>query len=145
MHSAPGLRRRSYFKGRGPDGALTPDVIWHGVQPYQPDFSPASRTLAYCLDGTLTEREPDCDFYVAINGWQERINFTIPRSPSGKPWRRLIDTVLASPRDIVELDEGPLVAVGGRYPVAARSVLVLATCALDRIAPTPLAGVERGS
>jgi isoamylase len=121
----PALRRRSYFKGSGYGGSMTPDVTWHGVEPYQPDFSAASRTLAYSLDGTQTGREPDRDFYVAINGWQERIDFKIPRAPSGKPWRRLIDTVVASPRDIVELDEGPLVADGGRYPVAARSVLVL--------------------
>ena len=34
-----------------------PDVIWHGVEPFQPDFSPGSRTLAFCLDGSQTERE----------------------------------------------------------------------------------------
>jgi isoamylase len=127
----PAFRRRSYFKGSGYGGSMSPDVIWHGVEPYQPDFSAGSRTLAYSLDGTMTEREPDRDFYVAINGWQERIDFKIPRSPSGRPWRRLIDTVLASPRDIVELDEGPLVAVGGRYPVAARSVLVLVSGSVE--------------
>jgi glycogen operon protein len=133
----PALRRRAYFKGPGEGGSLPPDVIWHGVLPYQPDFSAGSRTLAYSLDGSMTEREHDCDLYVAINGWQERIDFTIPHSPSGQPWRRLIDTVLAAPRDIVELEEGLPVAVGGHYPVAARSMLVLAAAGLADAKPPP--------
>jgi glycogen operon protein len=122
-HSA--LRRRTFFRGSGPTAALAPDVIWHGVEPLRPDFSGTSRTLAYCLDGQQAGREPDRDFYVAINAWEERIDFTIPRSPSGRPWHRVLDTVLPSPRDIVNLDEGPRVAAGVSYPVAGRSILVL--------------------
>ena len=62
---------------------------------------------------------------MAVNGWQEKIDFRVPVSPSGRPWRRLIDTVQPSPRDIVELDAGPRVAEEERYRVAARSVVVL--------------------
>jgi isoamylase len=122
-HSA--LRRRCFFRGSGPLGDLVPDVIWHGVEAFRPDFSSTSRTLAWCLDGSLTGREPDRDFYVAINAWQERIDFRIPRAPSGKPWRRRIDTFLAPPRDIVELDEGPRLPEASRYPVGPRSIVVL--------------------
>src|SRR5262249_60219931 len=106
----PALRRREFFRGGGPNGDMEPDVIWHGVEPHAPDFSPGSRTLAMALDGSQTGREPDRDFYVACNAWIDPLQFRIPRSPSGKAWRRTIDTALPSPLDIVGLDEGPRVA-----------------------------------
>ena len=121
----PALRRRSFFRGAGPDRNLRPDIIWHGTEPFRPDFSPGSRTLAYCLDGTETEREPDRDFYVACNGWRETISFRIPPAPTGRRWRRAIDTSLLSPLDIIALDEGPVVASGTTYPVSAHSLIVL--------------------
>ncbi len=121
----PALRRREFFHGRGPNGDLQPDVIWHGVEPRRPDFSPLCRTLAFSLDGSLTGREPDRDFYVACNAWTEAIEFRIPASPSGPPWRRVIDTAQPSPLDILELDEGPRVAADSKYPVAEHSLIVL--------------------
>jgi glycogen operon protein len=119
------LRRRSFFRGRGPHGHQPPDVIWHGVEPGQPDFGPNSRTLAFALDGSQTGREPDRDFYVAFNGWREPIGFRVPLSPSGKAWRRIVDTALASPLDIVGEDVGPLVAAHTQYPVAPHSAIIL--------------------
>ena len=121
----PALRRRSFFRGRGRFEDLRPDVIWHGVEEGQPDFSEGSRTLAFVLAGQQTDREPDRDFYVACNGWIDPLEFRIPMSPSGKLWRRQIDTSLASPDDIMELDAGPVVASGERYEVKAHSMIVL--------------------
>jgi glycogen operon protein len=122
-HSA--LRRRDFFRGAGPDGDLPPDIVWHGIQPYAPDFSPHSRSIAFALDGRLTGREPDRDFYCVCNAWREALPFTVPPSPSGRPWRRAIDTALASPLDVVGPDEGPHVAFGSAYAVAAFSLMVL--------------------
>ena len=122
-HSA--LRRRAFLRGTGPGGMLRPDVIWHGVEPFTPDFSHASRTVAFSLDGTQTQREPDRDFYIACNAWIDEVPFRIPPSPNGKPWRRAIDTSMLSPLDIVGPDEGPIVPVDSVYPVAAHSLLVL--------------------
>jgi isoamylase len=121
----PALRRRTFFRGRGPSGDLVPDIIWHGVEPEQPDFSPWSRSIAFSLDGSLTGREPDRDFYVVCNAWQETLLFRIPRSPSGRPWRRVLDTALPSPQDIVEEDAGPRIPALSRYPVAPYSLVVL--------------------
>jgi isoamylase len=95
------------------------------VEPYRPDFSSWSRTLALTLDGRQTGREPDRDFYLAFNAWREPVPFTIPPSPQGRPWHRVVDTALASPLDIVGLDEGPEVSVGSAYPVAPFSLIVL--------------------
>ncbi|HZZ80861.1 MAG TPA: glycogen debranching enzyme, partial [Gemmataceae bacterium] len=122
-HSA--LRRRDFFRGAGPHGDLTPDIVWHGVEPFEPDFSYASRTLAFCLDGTQTGREHDRDIYVVCNAWIDAVFFRIPLSPNGRPWRRAIDTSLPSPLDIVGPDEGPIVTSEVPYCVAAHSMLVL--------------------
>jgi isoamylase len=121
----PALRRRNFFHGRGPQSALRPDIIWHGVEPNQPDFSSRSRALAFTIDGSLTGREPDCDFYVALNAWREPLPFRIPPSPSRRPWRRVVDTAQPSPRDIVRPEEGPVVTPGSVYAAASYSVVVL--------------------
>jgi isoamylase len=121
----PALRRRNFFRGRGPDGDMAPDIVWHGVEPDRPDFSYHSHTLAFALDGSQTGREPDHDIYAAFSAWREPLAFRIPPSPSGRPWRRVVDTALASPLDIVPLAEGLYVPEGALYPVAPFSVLVL--------------------
>jgi glycogen operon protein len=120
----PALRRQTFFRGAGQDGALPPDVIWHGIQPNQPDFSGTSRTLAYALDGRATDRDQDRDIYVAINAWEQPLDFVIPHSPSGRRWRRTIDTMMPSPRDILDLDLGPRVAAGSHYAIGARAMVV---------------------
>jgi glycogen operon protein len=116
------LRRGSFFQGKMPEG---PDIIWHGIQPGAADFSPTSRTLAFAIDGRLSGRGPDRDFYVACNSWNDTLPFRIPLSPSGRHWRRLIDTALASPNDIVPEDTGPEVPPATVYALAAHSLLVL--------------------
>src|SRR5205085_1257505 len=107
------LRRREFFRGSGPNFDMRPDVIWHGTELLRPDFGPTSRTLAFALDGTLTERlapeTPDRDFYVACNAWIEPLDFLIPPSPTERRWHRIIDTARPSPEDIVERDRGPIV------------------------------------
>jgi glycogen operon protein len=125
QHAA--FRRRSFFRGSGPAGDMKPDILWHGVEPDAPDFSPTSRTIAFALDGSLTGREPDQDFYCAFNAWKEPLSFRIPPSPSGRAWRRIIDTALASPLDIVDAEEGPRVPAGMNYVLAPYSVVVLMT------------------
>lgn len=124
----PVLRRRSFFRGRGPAADLRPDIVWHGLEPHQPDFSWNSRSLAFALDGSQAGRDtplPDRDFYVACNAWQDPLLFRIPRSPTGRAWRRTVDTALDSPDDVVGLDAGPVVAPGAIYPLAPFSMLVL--------------------
>ena len=121
----PALRRTCFFRGAAAAPGAAPDVIWHGTLPGRPDFSPTSRTLAFALDGRLTGREPDRDFYVACNSWCEALPFRVPLSPSGRRWRRLIDTALPSPNDIVPEDAGPEVPPAAAYPVAAHALVVL--------------------
>jgi glycogen operon protein len=122
------LRRRYFLQGSGPGHDLRPDIVWHGVEPGLPDFSAHSRTLAFALDGTLSGRDlpaPDCDFYVACNAWEEAIAFRIPISPTGRFWRRAVDTSLDSPKDLLEPTDRPLVTFNSVYKVAPYSMIVL--------------------
>jgi glycogen operon protein len=116
------LRRGTFFRGSTPEG---PDIIWHGTQPGAPDFSPASRALAFAINGRLSGRGPDRDFYIACSSWDEPLPFRIPLSPSGRRWRRLIDTGQPSPNDIVPEDAGPEVPPATLYGVEAHSLVVL--------------------
>ncbi|GIW80041.1 MAG: glycogen debranching enzyme [Gemmatales bacterium] len=113
----PALRRRDFFHGG--------DVIWHGIKPFQADFSETSRTLAFALDGTKTGREPDCDFYIACNAETQAMAFRIPSSPTQRPWRRVVDTSLESPQDVLLPPQGPRIRDGMAYTLPPFSMLVL--------------------
>src|SRR5947209_1445338 len=123
--SHPALRRRTFFSG-GCTG-LPPEILWHGVGPSRPDFGPDSHSLAFALDGRRTDRPGliDRDIYVAFNAWRETLEFRIPAAPSGRAWRRAVDTALPSPQDITDEDQGPRVPVLQAYPVRGHSMIVL--------------------
>jgi len=70
---------------------------WHGVTLGQPDWSHPSHALAWELCAAA-EGVNDINFYVAFNAWREALVFKLPPGA----WRRIIDTHLASPADIVE-------------------------------------------
>jgi glycogen operon protein len=123
--SHPALRRQTFFRGAGPTGELKPDIVWHGQKPGQPDFTQTARTLAFALDGRQSGREPDNDFYIACNACAEPVAFRIPQSPSGRPWRRIVDTGQGSPFDIVSAEEGPIIRVNFVYPLAPFAALIL--------------------
>jgi glycogen operon protein len=101
------------------------------VEPFEPDFTHDSHSLAFALDGRFNGREHDpdyridSDFYVALNAWRESLGFRIPPSPTRRPWRRVIDTARPAPDDFSPEGEGPLVPVGSAYEVASFGALVL--------------------
>ena len=107
------------------------DIHWHGLEPFKPDFGGNSRVLAFSLDGRFTGRDgdpdyhPDNDFYVAMNVNAGPVSFKVPPSPTGRPWRKLIDTGEASPGDFVAEGKGPVVRPGVAVPVAAFGLVVL--------------------
>jgi glycogen operon protein len=67
----------------------------------------------------------DRDIYMAMNAYVRPLEFCIPAAPSGRPWRRKVDTALPSPQDIAEDDHGPRVPVLERYRVEAHSCIIL--------------------
>jgi glycogen operon protein len=123
----PALRRCAFFRGTGPHGNQPADIVWHGLEPERPDFSSRTRTLAFAINGRqlVPPGIVDSDFYVAFNAWREALPFRIPASPSGRTWRRIVDTALPSPMDIVAFEEATRVPAGTVYSVAPFSLVVL--------------------
>jgi isoamylase len=105
------------------------DIHWHGVKPFAPDFGPQSRGLAFGLDGRFTGRDgdpdyrADRDFYIAMNNGPIPLQFAVPPSPTGRPWRRLIDTAAAPPADFS--DDGTPVAPGDTVAVEPFALVAL--------------------
>ena len=95
------------------------DIHWYGVGP-NPDLSPDSHTLAYCLHGIS---EGDADHYVMINAFWEAITFHIQEG-DGSEWQRVIDTALSCPLDFLDEEKRkPLNTLS--YRVEPRSIVVL--------------------
>ena len=108
----PSLRRPRYGLG----------VEWHGVEVGKPDWSPASRTLAY----TLTRADDDVALHIMINMHTEALPFQLPPTAAGMRWWRVIDTARPPPHDIVEQGKRwPVEGDGGSYAVQDRSIVVL--------------------
>jgi len=107
------------------------DLHWHGTEPYTPDFGAGSRCLAFSLDGRFTGRDgdpdyhQDNDFYVAMNAAPGPVMFRVPPSPTGRRWRKLLDTAAASPEDLLNENEGPEVKPRDTLIVAAFGLVML--------------------
>lgn len=111
--------REESFWARKP-GDNTPRIAWHGVKCHQPDWRDISHSLA--LELCLPEAGEHV--YVAFNAYWEALNFELPWLPSDQRWHRFVDTSLASPEDICELQQSPPV-VSPTYTLEGRSSLIL--------------------
>jgi glycogen operon protein len=95
------------------------DVRWYGVG-REPDLSFDSRSLAFALHGAS---QRDNDLYVMINAYWKELTFQIQEGTTNE-WRRVVDTSLDSPFDILEPgDESPLHSL--QYQVPGRTVVTL--------------------
>jgi glycogen operon protein len=98
-------------------------IEWHGVALNRPDWSDHSRSLAFTMHG-LAERFL---LHGMLNAYWEPLIFELPPGPAagGDPWRRCVDTALASPDDICPWEEAPAVPAAA-YRVQPRSIVLLA-------------------
>ncbi|MDP2031439.1 MAG: isoamylase [Thiobacillus sp.] len=95
------------------------DVSWYGVG-HDTDLADDSRSLAFALHGASQQ---DIDLYVMINACWEDLTFEIQEG-AANVWRRVVDTSLESPSDILEPGyECPLQSMDYRVP--GRTVVVL--------------------
>ena len=104
-------------------GMLAPDRIkWHGVKPDEPDWSSDSHSIAFTVVGD----RPGRLFDFMINAHCSPLEFRLPPMQPGHHWRRLIDTSLQSPCDIVE-PRFALPVDDATYLVQPRSMVMLLT------------------
>jgi glycogen operon protein len=83
------LRRRCHPTGEIIAGHF-PEVSWHGVWPWQPDWSVQSRLVAMMLYAADPAGD-DC-VYVAANAHWEAHKVELPALPDGWRWHLFTDT-----------------------------------------------------
>ncbi len=123
----PALRSRSHFQHRDYVGSGYPDISWHGVNAWQPDFSGASRVLAFLLCGRHAQGGTVVDdyIYVAMNmHWEEHV-FGLPQPPDGLRWHVFSNTGVSAPDDIRTPGEEPVLADQTHCVLGPRAVAVL--------------------
>jgi isoamylase len=121
------LRRSTFLTGQQQDGFSSPDIVWHGVKPFAPDWSTYAHFVACTLNGACAIKDSphaDTDIYMAFNASLVNLPVTLPPAPNGGRWKRVIDTSLPSPEDIVPDEDAPVVT-GERYLIRRESCIVL--------------------
>ncbi|MFO0927891.1 MAG: glycogen debranching protein GlgX [Gemmataceae bacterium] len=113
-----GLRKRHFAISRE---EFLRRVSWHGVRTGDPDWTGQTRTLAMHLAGGHLQPH----FYVLLNSHWEPHRFHLPPIDGHHRWRRLVDTNLPTPDDIVEEQNAVPLNPGDHYIVTPRSTVIL--------------------
>ncbi len=123
----PALRQSEFMTSRDAVGSGYPDISWHGILPWKPDWSLPSRTIAFMLCGRhgAAAGGPSHFIYCAFNMFHKPLDFTLPVLPKGMEWYRFADTSLPSPDDISDLETPVRLGVVKQLTVAERSTLIL--------------------
>ena len=96
-------------------------VSWHGLKVGDPDWTGASRALTFHLHGG--NGQPG--LYVMFNSHWESQRFNLPPHHGSWRWKRLVDTNLSSPDDIVEDQHAVTLHPADHYIMAPRSAVIL--------------------
>ena len=123
----PALRQPEFLTGRDQVGSGYPDISWHGVLPWKPDWTEPSRSLAFLLCGRHSGAAggPEQFLYVALNMFHKPLAFSPPVLPRGKSWHLFADTGLSSPDDIADPDAPRLLPCQTQYPLRERAGILL--------------------
>ncbi|MHB0858574.1 MAG: glycogen debranching protein GlgX [Anaerolineae bacterium] len=113
----PTLTEDHLLVGKSYEDALTERVTFHGVHLDQPDWGHSSHSLAMRLAAV----RDDVSVYLIANAYTESLTFALPDDVR---WKRVIDTSLASPDDLVTEAVAPVMQ-SNRYQVGPRSVVIL--------------------
>jgi pullulanase/glycogen debranching enzyme len=79
-------------------------VAWHGADVAKPDWSEASRLVAFSL--AKGEGSPPA-LYAAFNASHLPVTLTLPDAGAGRRWRLAMDTALRPPFDMPASDVAP--------------------------------------
>ncbi|MCJ8279590.1 MAG: hypothetical protein MJK14_06560 [Rivularia sp. ALOHA_DT_140] len=114
------ILRQNHFLNQDNSGNAHPEITWHGIQAWKPDFSDHSRTTAFMLCG-----QQDDYIYVAMNMHWETHCFEIPKLHKSIQWHLFVNTGINSPEDSWEARYEPLLDNQQEILVGSRSVIIL--------------------
>lgn len=122
------ILRQSHFLNQDDGGSGYPDITWHGIRAWNPDFSDSSRTTAFMLCGKQTsEHKKDDYIYVAMNMHWEAHCFEIPNLNvnTSIKWHVFVNTGVNPPEDNWEPGCESLLDNQQEILVGSRSVIIL--------------------
>jgi glycogen operon protein len=134
----PVLQRRTFFQGREIRGAGIKDIVW--LEPSGSEMSDQAwhqdrRCLGMLLPGDAIDEVDErggrivgATLLVLFNSNEASLRFTLPPTPGGACWSRVIDT--ADPHAGTALFEGST-----KYLLTARSVAVLRRSRMLTVGP----------
>lgn len=110
-----------------PDGRGIPDLSYHGMRAWQPEFEPCRRQLGVLYSGYYAKdaagRE-DSSFYVLYNLHWEAHEFALPRPGRDAVWHLAVNTADAARGFFLEGEE-PRLADQQLYTMSPRSIAVM--------------------
>jgi isoamylase len=116
----PSLMRNKFLTGKKLPGLRLPDISWHGLNLYDPEWDdPDSRFLGFTLAG-LSDQEPDV--HVIMNMSSEPALIDLP-NVSGMEWTRVIDTAALS-ANYSQSGNKSISVMNQKHMVEKRSVIV---------------------
>jgi|SRR5690606_24230446 len=126
-HQHVSLRNRYHLSHTDYVNSGYPDISWHGTEPWQPDWSEYSRTLAFMLCGRHARGGTQTDdyIYVAMNMYWDSVWFHLPQLPADLSWHVAVNTGMPSPEDIFPTGQEPRLADQTSMLLGPRSVAVL--------------------
>jgi len=113
--------------GKDISGCGLPDISWHGLEPWKPQFEDYRRELAvmYCGEyGRKADGSRDEDIYVIYNMYWEPQIFGLPKPGGGRRWHLVIDTGRSELHDFTPAGEEILLEEQRNYTAVPRSVIV---------------------
>ena len=123
----PALRGAIHPTGSTVDGSPLPDVSWHGVRAWEPDWSTGSRLLAMARCARLGDGDGDGDdiVYLAANAHWEPHRIEPPVLPDGLVWHLFADTSAAPGADAAVPGDEPRLPEQGFLTIGPRSTVLL--------------------
>ena len=99
------LRRKKFLTGGNSPYESSPDISWHGINSSKPDWNNDNGFLACLINGFYSIQDfssQDSDIYLSFNSSRFNYHITIPNSPNGGKWKRIIDTAECGENDFYD-------------------------------------------
>lgn len=108
-------------------GCGQPDISYHGVKAWCPEFENFRRQLGIMYCGNYAEKEDgtlDDSFFVTYNMHWEPHEFSLPNLPKGKKWHVAINTDEGNRNGIYQEGEEPVLEKQKHFMVPPRAIVV---------------------
>ncbi|MFE1315012.1 glycogen debranching protein GlgX [Streptomyces sp. NPDC058755] len=126
-HAHPVLRSPDHLIGIDRVGSGYPDISWHGVRAWRPDWAAHSRVLGLMRCGRHAKGGTVADdhVYIGINAHWESHDLELPGLPEGQAWHLFADTTLAAPYGLAEVGGESELHHPGRYHLGPHALVIL--------------------